>query len=65
MRDASGNRKKIIIFTEHKDTLTYLVDHIRGLLGNPNAVVAIHGSMGRDDRRRVQNEFRTIQRFLY
>lgn len=64
MRDASGNRKKIIIFTEHKDTLTYLVDHIRGLLGNPNAVVAIHGSMGRDDRRRVQNEFRNYPEVL-
>lgn len=64
MRDASGTRKKLIIFTEHRDTLAYLVDHIKGLLGDPNAVVAIHGAMGRDERRRVQNEFRNYPEVL-
>ncbi len=33
MYDVDGNRRKIIIFTEHRDTLNYLLDQIRGLLG--------------------------------
>ena len=28
-RDSAGNLRKIIVFTEHSDTLNYLVDHIR------------------------------------
>lgn len=58
MRDANGNRRKIIIFTEHRDTLNYLRDKITGLLGRPGAVVQIHGGTNRDDRRRIQEEFR-------
>ena len=34
---ASGSRRKLIIFTEHKDTLNYLVARIQNMLGNPNA----------------------------
>lgn len=52
-----GSRRKIIIFTEHKDTLFYLVERIRTLLGKDEAVVAIHGGMGREDRRKVQELF--------
>jgi superfamily II DNA or RNA helicase len=54
----TGNRRKIIIFTEHKDTLNYLVSRMGNMLGNPNAVCAIHGGISRDDRRRIQEEFR-------
>ncbi len=52
-----GSRRKIIVFTEHKDTLTYLVGRIRTLLGREEAVVAIHGGMGREDRRKTQELF--------
>ena len=52
-----GSRRKIIIFSEHKDTLTYLVQRIRTLLGKEEAVVAIHGGMGRDERRKTQELF--------
>ncbi|GAB4287817.1 MAG: helicase-related protein [Coriobacteriia bacterium] len=52
-----GSRRKIIVFSEHKDTLTYLVQRIRTLLGRDEAVVAIHGGMGREDRRKVQELF--------
>ncbi len=52
-----GSRRKIIVFTEHKDTLTYLVQRIRTLLGREEAVVAIHGGMSREDRRKVQELF--------
>ena len=33
----------MIIFTEHRDTLNYLVGQIRDLLGRSEAVVTIHG----------------------
>ena len=58
MYTESGSRRKLIIFTEHKDTLNYLVGRIRGMLGNPEAVIAIHGGVNRDDRRKAQEEFR-------
>lgn len=58
MFTAAGSRRKLIIFTEHKDTLNYLVDRIRGLLGQPDAVIAIHGGVNRDDRRKAQELFR-------
>ena len=58
MHDADGRQRKLIIFTEHKDTLHYLADKIRGLLGVPEAVALIHGGVHRDERRRVQELFR-------
>ncbi len=50
MFDANGHRRKLVIFTEHRDTLNYLAERIRGLLGSPEAVVAIHGGVAREDR---------------
>jgi hypothetical protein len=55
---AGDNPRKIIVFTEHKDTLTYLIERITSLLGRPEAVVAIHGGIKREDRRRIQEAFR-------
>jgi len=52
-----GSRRKIIIFTEHKDTLDYLTGRIRNLLGRPEEVVVIHGGMAREQRRHVQEAF--------
>ena len=52
-------RRKLIVFTEHRDTLNYLCDRIGGLLGSPDAVVTIHGGTHRDERRRVQALFRS------
>ncbi len=57
MFDAAGHRRKLVLFTEHRDTLNYLVEQIGGLLGKPEAVVAIHGGMGREDRRNAQERF--------
>lgn len=51
MFDANGQRRKLVIFTEHRDTLNYLAEKIRTLLGRPESVVTIHGGMLRDDRR--------------
>ncbi|MEY2863676.1 MAG: hypothetical protein RLY58_1383 [Pseudomonadota bacterium] len=58
MFTASGHRRKLIIFTEHKDTLNYLVTRITDLLGKPEAVRVIYGGTSRDERRKVQEEFR-------
>ena len=58
MRSASGAQRKLIIFSEHRDTLNYLTDKIRGLLGNVEAVVTIHGGTKREDRRKIQELFR-------
>jgi len=55
--DPSGAVRKIIIFTEHRDTLTYLVDQIRTLIGRDEAVVAIHGGIRREERRKTQERF--------
>ena len=57
MFDAHGHRRKLVIFTEHRDTLSYLTERIRGLLGKPEAVVNIHGGMGREERKNAQEGF--------
>jgi SNF2 family DNA or RNA helicase len=43
MRDASGRQRKLIVFSEHRDTLRSLQQRIGGLLGDPTAIVTIHG----------------------
>lgn len=58
MHDSEGRQRKLIIFTEHKDTLTYLASKIRALLGNEQSVEVIHGGVKREDRRKVQELFR-------
>ena len=58
MFGADGEREKLILFTEHKDTLTYLAAKIRALLGKAEAVVTIHGGMLRDERRKAEELFR-------
>ncbi|MBO9421682.1 RNA polymerase-associated protein RapA [Labrenzia sp. THAF191b] len=57
MTDAAGNRRKLIIFTEPKDTLHYLLDKVRARLGNPEAVDVIHGGVSREERRKVIERF--------
>ncbi len=58
MRTSEGRLRKMILFTEHRDTLNYLLARIRDLIGRPEAVTAIHGGVNRDDRRKTQEEFR-------
>ena len=57
MTDADGNRRKLIVFTESKGTLNYLADKIRTRLGKSEAVVVIHGGVGREDRRKAMDAF--------
>jgi superfamily II DNA or RNA helicase len=59
MREAIGERRrKLILFTEHRDTLHYLHRRIADMLGDA-AVLTIHGGTHRDERRRAQALFRS------
>jgi superfamily II DNA or RNA helicase len=59
MQDAGGRQRKLIIFSEHRDTLNYLHQKIAGVLGNADAIITIHGGTHRDERRRLQALFRS------
>lgn len=54
----SSPNQKLVIFTEHRDTLAYLERRIATLLGQKEAVVCIHGGMGREDRMKAQEAFK-------
>jgi SNF2 family DNA or RNA helicase len=54
----SSPHQKLVLFTEHRDTLSYLQAKISTLLGRPESVVVIHGGIGREDRLKVQEAFR-------
>ena len=57
-RPKSSPHQKLVIFTEHRDTLNYLHNRITTLLGRSEAVVTIHGGMGREDRMKAQESFK-------
>ena len=50
--------QKLVLFTEHRDTLNYLLQRISTLLGRATAVVTIHGGIGREDRLKAQEAFK-------
>jgi len=58
MFDIGGHRRKLVLFTEHRDTLNYLRDRISTLLGRPDAVVTIHGGMRREERKKSEEAFK-------
>ena len=51
-------QQKLVIFTEHRDTLSYLHKRIAGRLGREQAVVVIHGGLRREERHAAQEAFR-------
>ncbi len=61
-RPVGGPHQKLVIFTEHRDTLNYLHHRIETLLGHADAVVRIHGAMGRQERLDAQDFFRNDPR---
>ena len=58
MVDAHGQRRKLVIFTEHRDTLTYLWERIGTLFGREEVMVCIHGGVPRQVRRATEDRFR-------
>ncbi len=59
MHDESGRQRKIIIFSEHRDTLNYLHAKIAGVLGSTDSIITIHGGTHRDERKKAQALFRS------
>ena len=57
-RPTSSPLQKLVVFTEHRDTLSYLHGRITTLLGRESSVVQIHGGMGREDRLKAEEAFR-------
>ena len=58
MVNPERGRSKLVIFTEHRDTLNYLYERITTLLGRNESVVCMHGGMVRKERRTVEEQFR-------
>ena len=58
MVDGNGQRRKLVLFTEHRDTLSYLQERIATLFGRDNLMVTIHGGVPRAQRRAVEDRFR-------
>jgi superfamily II DNA or RNA helicase len=58
MQNSQRGQRKLVIFTEHRDTLNYLLDRLSTLVGRSEAIVTIHGGIRRDDRREVEDRFR-------
>jgi superfamily II DNA or RNA helicase len=50
--------EKLVVFTEHRDTLSYLEQKISTWLGRKSAVVLIHGGLGREERLKAQESFK-------
>ncbi|MDR1441402.1 MAG: DUF3883 domain-containing protein, partial [Bifidobacteriaceae bacterium] len=53
---ATSSPRKIIIFTEHRDTLNYLYQRIGAVVGQ-HGIVTIHGGTGREDRKLAREQF--------
>ena len=65
MRDDTGARRKVIIFTEHKDTLDDLVMRLTQHLGRDDAVITIHGGTKREDRKKAKETFEQNERCVF
>jgi len=57
-QELHDGRGKLLIFTEHKDTLGYLCDQLERW---GYTTCAIHGGMNPRERKKIQEEFRTIR----
>ena len=58
VRPVGSPSQKLVLFTEHRDTLTYLQRKITDRLGRPDSVQVIHGGMGRQERLKAQESFK-------
>lgn len=65
MRDSTGARRKVIIFTEHKDTLDDLVTRLTEKTGDPDSVVTIHGGTKREDRKKAKETFEQDEKCVF
>lgn len=49
--------ERLIIFTEYKTTLDYLVRRLRTDLGDPDRILTLFGGMGKEERKAVKRAF--------
>ena len=54
--ELADGRGKLLVFTEHRDTLIYLYEHLQRW---GYSICHIHGGMNPHDRKRAQEQFRT------
>ena len=54
--ELSDGRGKLLVFTEHRDTMTYLQEHLEKW---GYSTCEIHGGMNPHERKRAQEDFRT------
>jgi SNF2 family DNA or RNA helicase len=50
--------RKLVIFTEFRDTLEYLYERLNAYLGQADQIVVIHGAKNREARRQAEEDFR-------
>jgi len=58
MQHSQRGKRKLVIFTEHRDTLNYLLERLSTLMGEREAILTLHGGMRREERREVEDRFR-------
>ncbi len=58
MQNADGTQRKLVIFTEHLDTLNYLINKLNTLFGRSEVIVTIHGGIRPEGRRVIEDRFR-------
>jgi SNF2 family DNA or RNA helicase/DNA-binding XRE family transcriptional regulator len=63
IQDGQFRGEKLLIFTEHRDTMEFLVRRLEGM-GYTGEVARIHGGMPYQDREAQMEEFRTRCRFM-
>jgi len=63
IQDERFAREKLLIFTEHRDTMDFLVERLEAL-GYTGQVARIHGGMPYPQREQQMEEFRTRCRFM-
>lgn len=59
---ADSSNRKLIIFTEHRDTLHWLRKKVTDLVGSEFPVRMIHGGVTTHDRRKIQEDFQNDPR---
>ncbi|ANC90829.1 DUF3883 domain-containing protein [Azospirillum humicireducens] len=57
-KPTASPHQKLVLFTEHRDTLNYLETRVSSLLGSREAVVCIHGGLGREERKKAEESFK-------
>ncbi len=55
--DETGNRPKLIIFTEARETLDYLADRVKSVPQHSAHLEVIHGGIPQHKRREIMNRF--------